>query len=314
MRAIRLSPCTHPCPEPRKCQGADWQELTQRREQRDREQRALEESIDPLVGILRTAARARRLGLAVSASARSNPFPFQPRYESTEFVFTDTLPDYIDPNTFRAPEGPGRVFAGWLASFIPPRSAVIRVAPLPEGVGWNSFGCAPLIAELARPPLHRGRQPLQRVMRRMNVAFVRDIHDMGTVEIAQTDGLEDYFLYPKDTRDGTFLIDGEPRETKVGSESRGAYRHAETGRKWFSRLGAWPWCLAEEGKLPGEWYYQEDYLKAFAQWNYQQTCALYAAACHSTPSRRLPAGTAKDLARDAYREMYLTGGFARDAD
>jgi hypothetical protein len=342
----------------RNCQDAEWdaerrRELVQRREQRDRKQRELEESEDPWEGILRTIARSQRRGLTVSTAVATGgadapeavvSLPFQPRYESVEFVFTDPLPDYIELNAFQAPDGPGRVLAAWLASFVPAHSDVIRVlGRQPEGNDWNSFGCAPLIAERARPPLDRQRRllnpelsarmlpvtphgpgrrtgPAEKPMQEMNIAFARDIYDIDTIAAAQVRGLEDYFLYPRDTKTGTFLINGEPRDKKVGSESRGGYRYTAAGRKLLSQLGAWPWCLSEDGRLPDKWYPQQDYAEALALWNYQQALALFASAIRSTPRASQPPRAdrveldAKALARDAHREMYMRWGFGREGD
>lgn len=294
----------------RNCQDDD------RRAERNREQRELEESEDPSDGILRTDARARSRRLALS-----QPLPFQPRYESIEFVFTDPLPDYVDPNRFCAPYEPGRDLATWLASLVPAHSDVVRVALQPEG-NWNSFGCAPLIAWRAFPPLPRQRRLLNRElsarmppviardpnrqaprkgtpMREMNVTFALDIYDMDTTDAAQAFGLEDYFIY---TKAGAFLINGQPRDKKLGSESRGGYRHQAAGRKRLSRLGAWPWCLKHDGHLPPRWYGEEECATVLATWHYQQTLAALASAAATFDT-----ADARELARDTYRQWYTTG-------
>jgi hypothetical protein len=308
----------------RNCQDADrrsdqWREL----QQRDSKQRELAESEDPSDGILRTAARARSRRLVLSQS-----LPFRPRYESAEFVFTDSLPGYVDPNAFCAPHEPGRELGTWLANLVPAHSDVVRVASPERGANdWNSFGCAPLIAERAFPPLPRQRWLLHReLMARMppviarepnrqaplkgkpmwevNIAFALDIYGMNTIDAAEAVGLEDYFLYPEKT--GTFLIDGKPRDKMLGSESRGGYRYLAAGRTRLSRLGGWPWCLRDSGRLPPRWYCEEEYATALATWHYQQWLAASAALINSAPRSNVLPAELREQARVAYREWYAT--------
>jgi hypothetical protein len=191
--------------------------------QRALKQLKLAESEEPSVDRIIARARTRRLILSQS-------LPFRPRYESVEFVFTDPLPDYVDPNHFCAPHEPGRELGNWLASLVPAHSDVVRVAsPQPEGNDWNSFGCAPLIAERAFPPLPRQRRLLNQELKarmppviareanrraprkgkrmwEMNIAFALDIYDMDTRDAAQALDLEDCFLKSENKE---FDINGE---------------------------------------------------------------------------------------------------------
>jgi hypothetical protein len=147
--------------------------------------------------------------------------------------------------------------------------------------------------------------PTNKQMQEISAAFARDIYGMDTIGIAQMRGLDDYFIYPSDTKMGTFEISGEPRDKKVGSESRGGYRHAAAGRKQFSRLGAWPWCLTDDGRLPRRWYCEEEYATALATWHYQQTLATLAATFRSIPSAAATFdAAAREFARDTYRRWY----------
>jgi hypothetical protein len=305
----------------RNCQDADW-EAERRGElvQRAWKQRELAESDEPSTDRIAARARSRRLALSQS-------LPFWPRYESVEFVFTDPLPDYVDPHRFCAPYEPGRDLATWLASLVPPHSDVVRMASLqPEGNDWNSFGCAPLIAERAFPPPPRQRRLLNRElsarmppviarepnrqaprkgkpMREMNIAFALDIFGMETIDAAQALDLEDCFIYPSDTKKGKFLINGKEWDKKLSSESRGGYRYLAPGRDRLSRLGAWPWCLTHDGRLPPRWYCQEKYATELATWHYQQTLTTLASAAATFDT-----AAARELARDTYRQWYTTPG------
>ena len=139
-------------------------------------------------------------------------------------------------------------------------------------------------------------------MQEMSAAFARDIHDMDTIGIAQTAaGVDDYFVYPSDTKAGKFLINDEPRDKIPRSESRGGYRRAAAGRRRLSRLGAWPWCLKDDGRLPPRWYCEERYATVLATWHYQQTLAALASAAATFDT-----ADARELARDTYRRWYTT--------
>ena len=143
-------------------------------------------------------------------------------------------------------------------------------------------------------------------MQEMSAAFARDIHDMDTIGIAQTAaGVDDYFVYPSDTKTGKFLINDEPRDKMLRSESRGGYRRAAAGRRRLSRLGAWPWCLADDGPLPPRWYCKKRYATVLATWHYQQTLAALAATFRSFPSAVATFdAAAREYAGDQYRQAY----------
>ncbi len=308
-------------------------------QQRDRKQLELEESTEE-IGIARTVARARRLGLTVStptatggpdapAQALSQPLPFEP-YDASpqQMVFTDPLPAYVDWKRFAYLDGPGRyagsrpqrgsrrvagrTFATWLAQRvqIPDSDVIVVRAP---GTDRGAFGCAPLIAEHARPSLPRQRALLRRALEErmppviarqpgrqaplkgkpmweMNVAFACDIHGMDTIGIAVALGLDDYHE----------LVAGKRKIDNMGG-SRGGRRYIESGRRRLSCLGAWPWCLRDDGELPPRWYCEEEYATAFATWHYQQTLAALASA-----TATFDAAAARELARDAYRRLYTT--------
>jgi hypothetical protein len=245
----------------------------------------------------------------------SQPLPFEPRDEpSLEVVFRDVLPAYVDWESFRFGNGPGRGFVQWMNSLIPRGADVVQVAT-------RSLGRVPLIAERARPPLPRdpallrqeldsrmppvgAREPKRQApwkfkpMWEINSAFARDICGMDTVGIAQALGLGDYFM--------TGL---------VGSEqgSRGGRRYAEAGRARLSRLGAWPWCLTEDGELqPDTWFHEQKYARSLARWHYQQWLAVFAAQFRSfalaaphPPTPLTKRGAAK-YAKARYREFYLS--------
>lgn len=294
---------------------ADWLAARRREqrdalEQRDRKQREVEQSPDPIV---RTAARARRPGLHARVQAGEAMFQSQP-FEAAirEIWFADPLPAYVDWKTFVYAIGPSREFGQWLADACVPGFDVVPVL----------FG-APLIAERARPVLPRQRTLLRqqlaermppvvdhpprvaKPMREMTIAFAHDIYDAGTPESMVALGLSDGYI------NGTLLID----ETQG---SRGARRYAEQGRARLSRLGAWPWCLTDDGKPPpSRWYGQEKYAKALALWHYQQWLATYAAMSISVDAvAQHPNGgpllghwartgeRAKEHARARYREDY----------
>jgi hypothetical protein len=303
----------------RNCQDAEWEaERSRKLVQHALKQRELAESEEPSIDRIVARARIRRLVLSQS-------LPFRPRYESAEFVFTDPLPDYVDPNRFCAPHEPGREFGSWLASLVPAHSDVVRVAsPQPEGNDWNSFGCAPLIAGRAFPPLPRQRRLLNRElsarmppviarepnrqaplkgkpMWEMNVAFALDIYGMDTIDAAQALSLKDCFLKIKR---GKFLINGKPWDRMLRDESRGGYRYRAAGRERLSRLGAWPWCLRDHRDLSPQWYCEEEYATALATWHYQQWLAAHAALLGSAPRCNVP--ELREQAQAAYREWYAT--------
>jgi hypothetical protein len=307
-------------------------------QQRDRKRRELEESTEKGVEIARTVARARRLGLTVStpvaastdapAQALSQPLPFEPYDASPQTVFTDPLPAYVDWKRFAYLGGPGRHagsrpqraarrvagrgFATWLAQFVQVAGADVVVVRAPDP-DRGAFGFAPLIAELARPPLPRQRALLRRELEKrlppviarqpghqdrrhhtpaplkgkpmweINVTFARDIHGMDTVGIAVALGLDDY-------REDVV----EERKINNVDGSRGGRRYVESGRARLSRLGAWPWCLRNDGQLPPRWYCEEEFATALATWHYQQALATLATTF-------IGAGA---VARDTYRQWY----------
>jgi hypothetical protein len=317
--------------------------MTRRHElqQRDRKQLKREESTEE-IGIARTVARARRLGLTVStpaatggpdapAQALSQPLPFEPYDASPQMVFTDPLPAYVDWKRFAYLSGPGRyagsrpprgarrvagrTFATWLAQFvqIPDADVVVVRAPGPDR---GAFGCAPLIAERARPRLPRERSLLRReledrmppvIARRpghqaprkgkpmweMNVAFARDIYGVDTVGIAVALGLDDYH---------TRVVDKRKIDNTDGS--RGARRYIESGRERLSRLGAWPWCVRHDEQLPPRWYCEEEYATMLATWHYQQTLARLATTFIGAAA----------IAHDMYRQWYAAWAQATGHD
>jgi hypothetical protein len=93
-------------------------------------------------------------------------------------------------------------------------------------------------------------------------------------------------------------------------ESRGGYRYQVAGRKRLSRLGAWPWCLRDSGRLPPRWYSEEEFARALAIWHYQQTLATFATTFRSFPSAAPRTAVAtfdaavREFALDMYRQWY----------
>jgi hypothetical protein len=173
----------------------------------------------------------------------------------------------------------------------------LRIEHTPHSLPWQREH---LRQELAREMSFLTNKQMQQ----MSAAFARDIHGMDTIGIAQTANLDDDFIYPRNTKKGKFVINGELRDKKVGSESRGGYRHAAAGRKPLSRLGAWPWCLTDSGRLPPQWYRKEEYATALATWHYRQTLATLAAIFRSTAATALD-DDAREFARDQYRQAYM---------
>jgi hypothetical protein len=248
-------------------------------------------------------------------------------------VFTDPLPAYVDWKRFAYLSGPGRYagsrpqrgarrvagrqFASWLAQHVQVPGADVIVVRAP-GLDRGAFGCAPLIAERARPrlqrPLLRGeleermppviaRQPGHQAplegkpMWEMNVAFARDIYGMDTVGIAVALDLDDYHARVVDKRK-IDNVDG----------SRGGRRYVESGRARLWRLGAWPWCITDDGRLPPRWYCEEEYATALATWHYQQTLATLAATFRSFPSAAATFdAAARKFAGDMYHQWYTAG-------
>jgi hypothetical protein len=193
--------------------------------------------------------------------------------------------------TFTFPQGPGREFARWLMDLTPPEAEVVPImGPIGVDGRWPTeclrpFG-APLITEFADPPLPRrrdarriavaermpaphARQPGRQAPRSgipmwtMNTAFVTDIYGLNSLEAMRALELRDYST-----------VDAE-------GGSRSARRYAEQGRRALSKIGAWPWCLTPDGRLPERWYRDSSYAYVLARWHYQQSLAVLAAAFHA---------------------------------
>jgi hypothetical protein len=126
----------------------------------------------------------------------------------------------------------------------------------------------------------------------MAVALVVDLYGVRSDEVADTLELRDY-----SSRD-------------AGDGSRSGRLYAQRGRPLLSSLGAWPWCLAKAGRLPGHRYCRQEYAKALARWHFQQWLAAEAANFRTIPFA--PPRTAaaaiddatRELARDMYRKAY----------
>ena len=257
----------------------------------------------PARDVARRSSRLQWLGL------RPGPrLPFAAPRTTPEPWFADELPDYVDLRMFTWPNGPSRSLPLWLAALTPAGADVLE---LEDGL------FAPLLAERATPPLPRRRDLLENqlaarlppiVARKpgghaprsgipgwsMAVALVVDLYGVRSDEAADSLELRDY-----SSRD-------------AGDGSRSGRLYAQRGRPLLSSLGAWPWCLATAGRLPGRWYCRQDYAEALTRWHFQQWLAAEAANLRTIPFAPSPTAgaaiddAARELARDTYRQWYTT--------
>lgn len=82
----------------------------------------------------------------------------------------------------------------------------------------------------------------------VEAAFRRDINGASEGEVAQR--LE--------------LTEGVDRQPEA---SRSARRYVSNGRRSLADIGAWPWCLAPNGRPVRNWWTQEHYLGPLARWH-----------------------------------------------
>jgi hypothetical protein len=127
----------------------------------------------------------------------------------------------------------------------------------------------------------------------MKTAFYRDICGYEEVEL----------MHQVEFRDWA--------SEAAGDGSRSVRRYLELGREGLARLGAWPWCLAENGRPTRHWYRDEQYARPLALWHYQQTVSVVAAALAAVESAagatpQIASHTALNEARAAYRRIYET--------
>jgi hypothetical protein len=123
----------------------------------------------------------------------------------------------------------------------------------------------------------------------MESAFFRDIRGCSTAQIA----------------DMLDLTDDSTRASEGGSRS--ARRYVAQGRAILAQLGAWPWCLAENGRLEKRWWTIERYAGAILVWH-ERACVeaseatvLAMRAVITTPTWRSAEFDAR--ARELYREQ-----------
>lgn len=90
---------------------------------------------------------------------------------------------------------------------------------------------------------------------RMEAAFAMDVEGKESVQVAKDFGLETRLK----------LKDGSPAGKMPVSRHAKAYRQA--GRRLLNALGAWPWALADEGRLPQNWHEAPEYRAALAVWH-----------------------------------------------
>ena len=140
-------------------------------------------TVTPMSGDM--ARRMKSLGLRsatpdASGQAPSQRVPFVVQSPASEPWFSDPLPSYIDWKTFVYIDGPGPKFPHWLARLVPPDADVVPLAaPDPVESDWRSLGLfhpygIPLLAERARPMLHRRRAwQRQELAARMPPAIAR---------------------------------------------------------------------------------------------------------------------------------------------
>jgi hypothetical protein len=234
--------------------------------------------------------------------------PFAAPRNAQEPWFEDEPPDYVDWRMFTWPNGPSRSLPLWLAALTPAGADTLE---LEAGL------FAPLIAERATPPLPRRRDLLENQLAARLPRIVartpgRQAPRAGIPgwSMAVALAVDLYGVRSDEAADALELRDDSSRDAKDGS--RGGRLYAQRGRPLLSTIGAWPWSVAEAGRLPRRWYCRQDYASALARWHYQQWLAAEVANLRTIPFARQPNAAAaiddaaRKLARDMYRNAYRT--------
>lgn len=177
-------------------------------------------------------------------------------------------------------DGPGHV--PFLDAFAPR-----EIPAWPHSVRQNAVSEALPIGVHREPGHQRPREGRQRWM--LESAYLRDLRGSTTVQIA----------------DSLDLFDVQSRITE--RRSRSADRYIGPGRKTLAELGAWPWCLAEDGKLERRWWTIERYAEALLVWH-QNACidAVEAALISSRGLITPPTWRSTTVTWIVAREMYRT--------
>lgn len=166
----------------------------------------------------------------------------------------------------------------WLGHITPPGAPLVPILNVPHAPGP---GCVPLIARslslAGRPPawpprkrdaaigaavpvgLQRPRRAEGRRKRgarprwQMEAAYFRDL--CGDDEDRLAGRLD-------------LSADHGADEHKRGPRARSVRRYIAAGRKQLSALGAWPWCMDEDGRLESRWWTRRRYAEALAEWHF----------------------------------------------
>jgi hypothetical protein len=93
----------------------------------------------------------------------------------------------------------------------------------------------------------------------MEVAYAADLEACPTIELADAFGFDDH-------RDEWFDAKGE-RHVTLREDSRSVRRYRAGGRRLLHALGAWPWAVVDDGRLPRKWHEARAFADAFAAWH-----------------------------------------------
>lgn len=185
------------------------------------------------------------------------------------------------------PPAPSRDFLGWLAMATPPGAPLVKLycgdAPLirapvdGDAAALEAVGERPEFAEalaflLTRPPVELLPEWLSKHVVRchvrhrlgirywsMEAAYAADLEARASIELANGLGFDDH-------RDAWLDKKGE-RHVTMRESSRSVRRYQVTGRRLLHALGAWPWAVVDEGRLPRKWHQAPAFSDAFAAWH-----------------------------------------------
>jgi hypothetical protein len=114
----------------------------------------------------------------------------------------------------------------------------------------------------------RPGQPKRNIFMAGEVAYMADIELRP--RILQASGAEGFDILSY-TAPHLLL---RPTDDDLAGPQRTLQRWVADGRKTLHDIGAWPWALVPEGRLPEEWWREQLFQDALDQWSNDQTSLL----------------------------------------